>query len=67
MRKTLMIFFLFALGGCSNKAIYDNMQHHNRQACNEVPPSQYEDCVERANKSYDEYQRERRAVVEGTD
>ena len=64
MHKILMACIVFSMAGCSNKAVYDNIQHNNRRACNTVPPAQYEACIERSNKSYEEYKREREAVVE---
>ena len=65
MHRVLMACFIFSVAGCSNKAVYDNIQHNNRQECNTVPPAQYEECMARSNKSYDEHEREREAVVEG--
>lgn len=64
MHKILMACIVLSVAGCSNKAVYDNIQHNNRQACHTVPPAQYEACIERSNKSYEEYRREREAVVE---
>ena len=63
VHKILMVCVVFSIAGCSNKAVYDNIQHNNRQECRSVPPAQYEECIERSNKSYDEYQREREAIT----
>lgn len=64
MKKIWIVSVVFVLtAGCSNKAVYEDIQRNNRQECNSVPPAQYEECVERSNKSYEEYERERRAVV----
>lgn len=51
------------LTGCSNQAVYDNIQHNNRKACDKVPASQYEACIERTGKPYEEYERERKEIV----
>lgn len=59
----VLVFIMTA--GCSNKAVYDNIQHSNRQECAHVPPPQYEECLERSSRSYEEYEREREAVVGG--
>lgn len=59
MYKLLMLFLSLLFIGCSNKAVYDNMQLNNRRACDKVPSSQYEECIERASKAYEEYKRER--------
>ncbi len=63
MHKLLIMAAIFAIAGCSNKAMYDNIQLNNRNECKEVPPSQYEECMERANQSYEEYERARKVVV----
>lgn len=56
--------FLLLVAGCSSKAVYDNVQYNNFRECNSVPSAQYEECVERSNKSYEEYERERESVLE---
>jgi PBP1b-binding outer membrane lipoprotein LpoB len=63
MYKVLVSIFVFLLAGCSNKAVYDNIQRINRNDCNKVPPSQYEECIDRASKSYEEYKRERERAI----
>lgn len=65
MNKLMIILAIFAIAGCSNKAVYDNIQLNNRNECSKVPPPQYERCMERANQSYDDYERERKEVVGG--
>ncbi len=50
--------------GCSSKAVYDNVQRNNQQECVSVPPVQYEECIERSSKSYEEYKRDRAKVLE---
>lgn len=61
MNKTWPLIAVFFLMGCSNKVVYDNIQINNRNACNTVPPSQYEECIERTNKSYEEYEQDRKS------
>lgn len=64
LRVILMLITACTLFGCSNRAIYENIQLHNRQQCAQLPPSQYDDCMEEINKSYDEYEREREESLE---
>lgn len=64
MSKILYLLLVSILvTGCSSKAVYDNMQRNNRQACVSVPPAQYEQCIERSSKSYEEYKRDRAEVL----
>ena len=60
MNKTWPLIAVFFLTGCSNKTVYDNIQKNNRNDCNTVPPSQYEECIKRTNKSYEEYEQDRK-------
>jgi hypothetical protein len=63
MYKLLVVVAPLLFVGCSNKAVYDNIQFNNRKECNKVPPSQYEECIDRSSKSYEEYGRERKEVI----
>lgn len=64
MRILAILLIAFSLVGCSNRAVYENIQINQRNDCVKVPPPEYDACMERANKSYGEYERERREVVE---
>lgn len=59
MYKSLALALPLLFVGCSNRAVYDNVQLNNRRECNRVPPSQYEECIQQASKTYEEYERER--------
>lgn len=62
--------FLFCIGllavtsGCSTRAVYDNVRINQRNDCADQPPSVYFECLEHANKSYEEYERERKELLE---
>tara|TARA_R110001599_G_C12267242_1_gene660984 strand:+ start:5381 stop:5578 length:198 start_codon:yes stop_codon:yes gene_type:complete len=64
MKICLVPLIAISIGACSNKAIYDNIQLNNRNDCAKLPLSQYEECLERANKSYEEYERERKEALD---
>ena len=53
------------LTACSNRAVYDNLQHNQLQECDRAPLSEYEVCKEGASMSFEDYQRERQQVLEG--
>ncbi|HAC28366.1 MAG: hypothetical protein CMG79_19620 [Marinobacter sp.] len=62
--KTLYLLLVCVLvAGCSSKAVYDNVQRNNRQECVSVPPPQYDECIQRSSKSYEEYERDRSEVL----
>lgn len=59
MNKLLIVLVMFCVAGCSNKAIYDKLRLDERNKCVKEPPPTYFECIERTNKSYEEYERER--------
>jgi len=60
MKKWLVILVMLSIAGCSNKAIYDKFQLDERNKCIKELPSTYLECIERTNKSFEEYERERK-------
>lgn len=65
MSKTLwLVLVILSTTGCSNKAIYDSLRANHRNMCSKEPPSTYFECVENTKKSYREYERERRELLE---
>ena len=53
-----------ALCGCTAQELYKAGQEHQRDNCRNGPPSDYDECMKRANESYETYQRNRREVEE---
>lgn len=64
MPRLLLLVALTALCGCSNRAVYDNLQINQRQQCAQLPPTESEKCMRNTGKSYPDYARERGEVVE---
>jgi len=67
LKNIVMFGVLVAVGhlqGCTNQALYDGAQYSNRNECEKLPPSQYDECVEQAEISFEEYQRQREALLE---
>lgn len=65
MKTTLSLITLLVLTtGCSQRAVYENVQINQRNECVNEPPSTYFECLDRANKSFDKYQRERKELLE---
>ena len=61
--KILLIFFMLSSAGCSNKAVYENVRQNQKNACLKEPPAVYSECMERASKTYEQYQRERETLL----
>ena len=65
MKTALSLITLLAVTtGCSHRAVYENVQINQRNDCANEPPSTYFECLDRANKSFEEYQRERKDLLE---
>ena len=62
MNKLLIVLVMFNVAGCSNKALYDKLRLDQRIKCVKEPPTTYFECIERASKSYEEYERERKDI-----
>lgn len=64
MKVMLIWLALLVVAACSNREVYDSIQAGKRNECSKLPPSQYEECIADANKSYYEYERERKEAIE---
>ncbi len=64
MSKLLIVLVMFGVAGYSNKAIYDTLRLTERNKCVKEPPTTYDECIERTNKSYGEYEHERKKNME---
>lgn len=65
MNKFLLLLAVgFVATGCSHRAVYENVQINQRTECANEPPSTYFECLERTNKPFDKYQRERKELLE---
>jgi hypothetical protein len=64
MNKTsvFLAVLVILIAGCSNKAVYENIQINNRNDCKKLPLPQYEDCMKHAKKSHESFEREREAL-----
>lgn len=60
--KTIVAVVIFLTVGCSNQAFYNERQIANRNECYQLPVSQREDCLEKTNKTFDAYERERKEL-----
>ena len=63
MKEKLMILIFFIIAGCSSRGAYESIQTSSRFECSKLPPSQYDECMKNADKSYDEYERERKEAL----
>lgn len=48
---------------CSNQALFENIQQNHLQRCETIPIAQQAACEAQYQTSYDEYRREREALL----
>jgi hypothetical protein len=63
MKLSLFLMISLFLIGCSNKQIYAAVQENRRVECSKLPQDQYEKCMSEYETPYEEYERERQAVI----
>lgn len=59
---TLVGISLVFVVSCSSKGWYEGMKNREKLLCNQVPPSEYEDCVRQAEGNYEDYRRQREEI-----
>jgi len=67
------IFYIFTcsiiITACSNKQLYLNGQRNQQNDCinNSVSDSQYMECLDKPKKSYEQYEKDRKKLIENKD
>lgn len=62
--KILVMVLVMLLQACSSRQLYETVHQNQRIQCQKVPYSEYAECMERANETYDEYTRKREESIE---
>ena len=60
-----ILFCIFSFAGCTHRAWYDTAQNNGKHKCTQKPTQQeYQDCMALYEKPYDQYERERKELLE---
>ena len=60
----IMTLVLIIFSGCSSKVLYESIQpKYNENECRNLPPHEYEACINENEKSYKEYIKEREDII----
>jgi len=62
MRIIFSVIIFLLVSACSNKQVYDAVQANQRSQCSELPPVEYQECRQKEQVSYEQYQEERKKV-----
>ncbi|MEM9256718.1 MAG: hypothetical protein AAGA91_14825 [Pseudomonadota bacterium] len=60
----LWVAVALSLAACSNEQIYDSIQGNAQLECSKLPQDQYEQCMAEYSQTYEDYAREREALLE---
>ena len=63
IRALVCCLLLLALSACSKQQYYEGLKAGRRASCLEYPESEFEDCVDETNTSFEEYKRQREQVI----
>ncbi|WP_090630409.1 hypothetical protein [Nitrosomonas marina] len=63
IRILLIVLTVLAITGCSSRQIYNSVQYNQRNDCMKLPGSQYDECMDRVNKPFDRYEKERNEAL----
>jgi hypothetical protein len=61
--KAILLVIIVSTLGCGNHVYYEEQQFANRNECYQLPLSQREECLQKTNKRFDEYNRERKELI----
>lgn len=64
MKSVLIMALLVLVAGCSNRAVYENIQINKRNQCLQGPQAAYDECMEGTEKPYEKFEQERREYLE---
>ncbi len=60
MRSATVFMLVLFLGACSNKQVYEAVQHNEKVECGNLPQERYEQCMKELDTSYEEYEEARK-------
>ena len=58
------IVLIITLSACSKQNWYQGAQSAKEAHCMKEPVSEYEDCMQQSSENYDEYNKNREALIE---
>ena len=64
IQHLLTLLTIVIISGCSSSnAYYGAKQYQINQCLQTMPQSEYNDCIQQADKSYEEYKQERKEIT----
>jgi len=63
-RKHVVALLLLTMTACNNQQYYEGLKAGHRAGCLEYPESEYADCVDETETSYEEYKSQRQQAID---
>ncbi len=63
-RKYAVTFILLTMTGCTSQQYYEGLKAGRRANCLEYPESEYADCIDETETSYEEYKNQRQQAID---
>ncbi len=63
VRKTILVFLLLIITACSKQQYYEGLKAGRKSSCLQYPESEYKDCVDETETSYEEYKQQREQAI----
>jgi len=57
-----LLLVLLSIVTCSHQQVYESLQIKQKNDCLKVPESEYDKCMQDAEKSYEQYKEERQKL-----
>jgi len=62
--KYVLVFLLLTTTACTRQQYYEGLKAGYRASCLEYPESEYADCVDETETSYEEYKSQRQQAID---
>lgn len=59
----LLLLLLPLITACTHQQLYQTVQNNRQNTCHEQPANKYDECMDKYSKPYDEYEKERQAIL----
>jgi len=59
---SLGVILFLVNAGCAEEQVYEAIRIKQKNDCLSLPPAQYEECMARYEKNYDQYKEEREEI-----
>ncbi len=63
-QKSVVLILLLTMTACTGQQYYEGLKAGHNASCLEYPESEYADCVDETETSYEEYKSQRQQAID---